>query len=83
MKTTRYFALMLLIGGLYACEDCQIISSESTRHLEYRELFLNIGDPCDDGNPDTVNDIVDANCNCTGEPSNTCEGALLVMRAAG
>jgi hypothetical protein len=23
-------------------------------------------DPCDDGNPSTVNDVYDANCNCTG-----------------
>ena len=29
-------------------------------------LMLNIGDPCDDQNPDTENDTIDANCDCNG-----------------
>ena len=31
------------------------------------------GSPCDDGNPNTINDVHDANCNCAGTP-NPCEG---------
>ncbi|MCO6477748.1 MAG: right-handed parallel beta-helix repeat-containing protein [Phaeodactylibacter sp.] len=27
------------------------------------------GAPCDDGNPNTYNDSIDANCNCTGAPT--------------
>lgn len=27
-----------------------------------------IGNPCDDGNPCTINDAIDSYCNCTGEP---------------
>jgi hypothetical protein len=29
-------------------------------------LFGQIGSPCDDANPYTVNDLIDANCSCTG-----------------
>ncbi len=32
-------------------------------------LMLNIGDLCDDQNPDTDNDVIDANCNCNGTPN--------------
>ncbi len=28
----------------------------------------NVGMPCNDGNPNTTNDIIDVNCNCTGTP---------------
>lgn len=31
-------------------------------------LMANIGDACDDGDPNTVNDAVDSNCNCVGTP---------------
>lgn len=30
------------------------------------ELFGTIGDPCDDGDPDTSGDIIDTACNCAG-----------------
>ena len=29
-------------------------------------LFANIGDPCDDGDPCTTNDVVQADCSCAG-----------------
>ncbi len=35
----------------------------------------NIGGPgtaCDDGNPDTVNDVLDTNCNCAGQGATPC-----------
>ncbi|MCB9043571.1 MAG: T9SS type A sorting domain-containing protein [Chitinophagales bacterium] len=31
-------------------------------------LMLNIGDPCNDGNPNTNNDTVNASCQCVGTP---------------
>ena len=27
-----------------------------------------VGDTCNDGNPSTANDVVEANCDCAGEP---------------
>ena len=36
-------------------------------------LLANIGDPCDDGDNTTLNDAVDANCNCAGTPT-ACTG---------
>ncbi len=48
--------------GIYVTEtsfggfDCPFIS-------------LNIGDPCDDNNPNTINDLVLSNCICQGESS--------------
>ncbi len=32
------------------------------------ELGLNFGDACDDGNADTENDVVQADCTCAGDP---------------
>src|SRR5690606_14666152 len=32
------------------------------------ELEANYGSPCDDGNPNTVNDTVNENCECVGIP---------------
>ncbi|MCB9048940.1 MAG: right-handed parallel beta-helix repeat-containing protein [Lewinellaceae bacterium] len=32
-------------------------------------LSANIGYPCDDGDPSTINDAIDANCNCIGTPT--------------
>ncbi len=40
-------------------------------------LGLNVGSPCDDGNPATINDTVNANCECLGVPVNDhCDGAI-------
>ncbi|MCB0581040.1 MAG: metallophosphoesterase, partial [Phaeodactylibacter sp.] len=36
-------------------------------------LGANIGAPCDDGDNTTVNDVIDANCNCAGTPT-ACTG---------
>ncbi|MCB0562428.1 MAG: hypothetical protein KDD09_25925, partial [Phaeodactylibacter sp.] len=36
-------------------------------------LSANVGDSCDDGDNSTVNDAVDANCNCAGTPT-ACAG---------
>ena len=36
-------------------------------------LNLTIGSPCDDGNSNTINDLVDANCNCIGTQIGPCD----------
>ncbi|MDT0294108.1 GEVED domain-containing protein [Mesonia ostreae] len=40
---------------------------------------VNFGDVCDDGDPNTINDTVDENCNCLGElpaEGSVCESAI-------
>jgi hypothetical protein len=84
MKKLLSILLSALFLLLAACEDCEIISSETEPAVPLVDcptLALNIGDPCDDANPDTTNDTVDANCICTGELVNNCTGNILVMRA--
>ncbi len=41
------------IGGTTPTYDCPTLNA-------------NIGDPCNDGNPNTTNDVVQNNCNCAG-----------------
>ncbi len=59
---------------------------DSYRTLEfYIELVNNCapaGNTCDDGNPDTENDLEDGFCNCYGAPVNGCEahGKILYRR---
>ncbi|MBX2979374.1 MAG: T9SS type A sorting domain-containing protein [Flavobacteriales bacterium] len=36
-----------------------------------------IGSACDDGNPNTVDDVLDASCNCVGTPVSPCEDVTL------
>ncbi|MCB0562633.1 MAG: hypothetical protein KDD09_26960, partial [Phaeodactylibacter sp.] len=36
-------------------------------------LSANTGDACNDGDPTTINDLIDANCNCAGTPT-ACTG---------
>lgn len=69
MKKLLYSILYATILLLLACEDCEVISSETEPAVPLVDcpgLGLNIGDACDDDNPDTTNDQVDQNCNCTG-----------------
>ena len=40
----------------------------STVSFDCPVLQANIGSLCNDGNPNTINDAIDANCNCTGTP---------------
>ncbi len=49
-------------GGL-AVEDCEGTCNGS----------VTIGNACDDGNADTVNDVYDVNCNCAGLTEDFCE----------
>jgi len=41
--------------------------------LDCPALSANIGDACNDGDNTTINDVVDANCNCAGTPT-ACTG---------
>ena len=49
-STMQLMPIVIVSGHNY---DCPLIPA-------------NIGDPCDDGNPNTINDLIDANCNCFG-----------------
>ena len=40
------------------------------------------GTPCNDGDPMTVNDTWDANCNCVGVPQSNCQAAFTVQQNA-
>jgi hypothetical protein len=46
-------------------------SCNYTVNYDCPSLSLNIGDPCDDGNPNTTNDVVQSNCTCAGTPIST------------
>src|SRR5690606_30171866 len=45
--------------------DCEC---EGTIVYDCTALQANIGDPCDDGNADTENDVVTEDCECAGTP---------------
>src|SRR5699024_208043 len=45
------------------------------------DLDANIGDACDDGDPTTVNDVINEDCECEGEatvPGEICENPLVI-----
>lgn len=66
-----------------ACEKCEILEmtvEDPDPLFDCPDFMANVGDACDDGNPDTINDAIDANCNCTGEILNTCSGTLYAAR---
>lgn len=74
---------IIVIFGLIlfqACNDCIITELEDLNAFDCPELMLNIGDPCDDGNPDTGNDTVNGMCECIGELINSCDGVLYASR---
>jgi len=50
------------------------IKMSSSTGVDCPNLGLNIGDPCNDGDPNTINDMVNANCVCIGTPQNSCNG---------
>lgn len=39
-----------------------------------------VGDACDDGDPDTINDVIDENCDCVGEPVGIDEHFMASLR---
>lgn len=64
----RYSILFLIVGLFFfqSCKDCSITELDDPNALDCPELLLNIGAACDDGNPDTADDVVTANCQCVG-----------------
>ncbi len=54
-----------MTSGQISCDSSVVVNAS----------FLFTGDPCDDGNPDTVNDVLDIDCNCRGQETD-CEMAL-------
>ncbi|MCO6486792.1 MAG: metallophosphoesterase, partial [Phaeodactylibacter sp.] len=51
----------------------QLCVSFSVDDPDCPSLSADIGDPCNDGDNTTINDVVDANCNCAGTPT-ACTG---------
>lgn len=79
MKQLLFLLLLTLV--FQSCEDCTITELEDPNAFDCPELMLNVGAACDDNNPDTENDAVDANCKCVGQPVNNCTGILYTSRA--
>ncbi len=69
----RVFLLTLLLLPLLAAAHYtggqgrgDVMLAFSAPALDCPLLGLDIGDPCDDGDPFTVNDVVDGTCTCAG-----------------
>lgn len=62
------------INNLQGCFDLsngiEVVRRDCS-NLDCPNLNANVGDSCNDGNPNTTNDVVQANCICTGTPINT------------
>lgn len=52
--------------SLLACE--QPLDHVAVAGDECPEIFGTVGDPCDDGDPHTFNDVLGEDCACAGEP---------------
>ena len=74
------FIILFLAFTIQSCEECTVLEMTETTPVNCPELMLNIGDACDDGNPDTANDMVTNMCECMGEVINNCNGALFASR---
>jgi hypothetical protein len=49
-----------------SCHDCTITVLQEPELFDCPEINLNVGDICDDSNPDTMNDVVGDDCVCRG-----------------
>ncbi len=60
-----------LVGGMWvnACATVGDVNSTAACSLDCPMLMLNIGDPCDDMDASTINDVVQADCSCAGTPN--------------
>ncbi len=54
------------------CQNAYDALNGSCIPVDCPALGLNIGDACNDGNANTENDVVDADCVCAGTPINPC-----------
>lgn len=57
------------LGIPYICDDGNYLTDDACDGSGGCTYTCNIGDACDDGIACTTNDQIDANCNCTGTPS--------------
>lgn len=65
-----------LSGGLYS-----VVVTDATGCAVTEEIFVPCTDflsPCDDGNPNTLDDYIDANCDCVGTEL-TCNNSALTL----
>ena len=67
-KMKKIFLITISCSLLFfqSCKDCELIELNDPQVFDCPELMLNIGDICDDDNPNTENDIVTDNCDCIG-----------------
>jgi hypothetical protein len=69
MKKVIYLTLLISIFSYYSCEHCEITEltvDDPNPMFDCSDLMANIGDPCDDNNPDTSDDAINGNCECIG-----------------
>ncbi len=61
-----------LVAGTYICTVSDANACEDIVSIDISEPGCNsAGTSCDDGDPNTYNDLEDGNCNCTGTPCPT------------
>jgi hypothetical protein len=66
---TNYY---ILVHGFGIAQGAFTLNVSCELDADCPDLGLNIGDPCDDGNPNTGNDTVQADCTCAGTPLFDC-----------
>ncbi len=71
------FFLLVSILSFQACEDCTITELEGPDAFDCPELMANIGDACDDNDPNTTGDTVNGNCECVGVTDFDCPQLML------
>ncbi len=57
------------VGQLLGCTDPLSCEYNPDAEVNDGSCLTYPGDPCDDGNPASINDLIDANCNCIGDIS--------------
>jgi len=63
---TTYFWSIVPYNVIGEAEGCDVFSFTTAEEFQCPELNANVGDVCDDGDTQTINDIIDANCVCAG-----------------
>ncbi|NEN25323.1 T9SS type A sorting domain-containing protein [Cryomorpha ignava] len=54
------------LTGCYDLSDSLLVLTHYCIGVECPDLDANVGDSCDDGNPETNNDMINADCECMG-----------------
>ena len=69
MKYKFSLALIFVVFTYFSCEKCELLEQtidDPNPMFDCADLMANIGDPCDDNNPDTTDDTINGNCECIG-----------------